>query len=248
MAVLNILQAEFLKTKRSALRRIALTSPLVLAILALIQQGFFSLNLFNWYYVAFLPATFALISGIAVNIDSGKRGMRAICCLPIRQEKIWLAKLTIASSYAFCSCLLLSIAVVFVPEILSLLGAEQVKPLNIGMIATGILVMFFTTLWQIPFCFILAKKLGLVFTAVMNLLVSVSGVLLALEPFWFLCPWAWVNRCMVSIVGVLPNGLPVEQVNYSEPENVLSALVLSLILTTILIFLATKIFAKSEAR
>lgn len=68
----TILMAEFLKTKRTATRRIAIASPLCLALMVIVQQGYFSLNLFNWYYVVFLPATFALISASAVNIDNGK--------------------------------------------------------------------------------------------------------------------------------------------------------------------------------
>ena len=42
----NILMAEFLKTKRTATRRIAIASPLCLALMAIVQQGYFSLNLF----------------------------------------------------------------------------------------------------------------------------------------------------------------------------------------------------------
>lgn len=248
MSISGILQSEFLKTKRSAVRRIAIASPLCLALLATIQQGYYSLNLFNWFYVIFLPATFALMSASAVNLDNKKHGLRTIRSLPILQQSIWGAKLFIVAGYALLSCLLLSVAVVVIPSALGVLGVNQIKPLSISVIFLGIVVMFLTSMWQIPLCFLLAKRLGLAVTVMTNLFISFSGVLVALKPFWFLCPWAWVNRCMVSIIGVLPNGLPVEHTGYTGPYDVLYALLLSLGLTAVLSVLSTMRFAISEAR
>lgn len=245
----NILLSEFLKTKRSATRRIAIASPLCLTLMALVQQGYFSLNLFNWYYVVFLPVTFALISATAVNIDNKKHGLRAIRSLPISQDKIWSCKLLIVLFYAFLSCLLLSIAVVCVPFIFSLFGINQIKQLSLVSIFSGIIVMFITTMWQIPFCFILSKKLGLIFSVILNLVTSFSGVLLALKPYWLFCPWAWVNRSMISVLGLLPNGLPIEKnLSYTHSYDTFIGLVVSVILTAILSVISTKLYTKSEAR
>lgn len=244
----RILASEFLKTRRSTVKKIALASPLCLAMLAVVQQGYFSLNLFNWYYVVFLPATFALISAAAVNLDHGKLGLRAIRCLPIEQGRIWNAKLLVVAFYALLSCLLLSVAVMIIPQILSLLGTEQIKPLSLMTVLLAILVMFASTVWQIPLCFILAKKCGLVVTVVLNLFVSFSGVLVALKPYWMACPWAWVNRSMISVLGVLPNGLPVENGTYTQPHDVALALIASILLTAVLSVLSTFLYKRSEAR
>lgn len=248
MNSLVLAQAEYLKTKKSAVRRVAIVSPLCLAVLAIVQQGYFSLNLFNWFYVVFLPATLALISAAEVNLDYGKTGLRALRSLPVSQQKIWTVKLFVVAGYAFCSCLLLSVAVVIIPQFLQLLGTVQSKPLGVPTILAGIAVMFITTSWQVPLCFILAKKLGLVFTVITHLFVSFSGVFFALKPFWFLCPWAWVNRCLVSVIGVLPNGLPVENTDYISTFDVALGVGLSLILTAILGKLAIVIYARTEAR
>lgn len=245
----NILMAEFLKTKRTATRRIAIASPLCLALMAIVQQGYFSLNLFNWYYVVFLPATFALISATAVNIDNGKHGLRAIRCLPVSQGKIWSSKLLVVLGYALLSCFLLSVAVVCIPFIFSLFGINQIKQLSIASIFLGIIVMFITTMWQIPFSFIISKKLGVIFSVVVNLAISFSGVFLALKPYWMFCPWAWVNRSMISILGLLPNGLPVEEdLIYTQSYDVLIAIVTSVVLTMVLSSVSTTLYKKSEAR
>lgn len=248
MNFFSILQSEFLKTKRSIVRRVAIASPLCLAIMATIQGGYFSLNLFNWFYVVFLPATFALISATAVNIDNGKHALRAIRSLPIEQNKIWLAKLINVLGYALFSCVLLSIAVIIVPTILGILGTTQIKQLSILTVLSGIIAMFISSAWQIPFSFILSKKLGLIFTVAINLFVSFLGVLLALKSYWFFCPWAWVNRCMTAVIGVMPNGLPVESNLNIGTIDVILSMVLSLALTSVLIFFTTRLFSNSEAR
>lgn len=237
-----------MKTKRSIPRRVAIASPLCLALLAIVQGGYFSLNLFNWFYVVLLPATFSLISVTAVNIDNGKLRLQATRCLPIEQKRIWLAKLLNTFVYALFSCMLLSVAVIVVPSLLSLMGISQIKPLSMVTVLLACLVIFLTSAWQLPLSFILSKKIGSIFTIGINLFVSFSGVLLALKSYWFLCPWAWVNRCMIPIIGVLPNGLPNENTIQVELLDVIISLALALGLSAILGYIATRLFANTEAR
>lgn len=248
MNYFGLLQSEFLKTKRCAVRRVALASPLCLSVLALVQGRYFSLNLFNWFYVMFLPVTLSLISAAAVNIDHGKMGLRAIRALSVKQRNIWIAKLLIVAGYALFSCLLLSAASIVVPAILGLLGIHQIKVFRVSESMAGVFVMFLTSIWQVPLSFILAKKGGLIFTVSTNLFLSFSGVLLALKSYWFFCPWAWVNRCMISVLGVLPNGLPNENNFRTGIYDVVLSLVMSLGVAVILGCWSTFSFAKSEAR
>ena len=109
--------------------------------------------------------------------------------------------------------------------------------------------MFITTMWQIPFSFIISKKLGVIFSVVVNLAISFSGVVLGLKPYWMFCPWAWVNRSMISILGILPNGLPVEEdLIHAQSYDVLIAIVASVVLTMLLSIVSTTLYKKSEAR
>lgn len=248
MNFFNILQAEFLKTKRSVVRRIAIAGPLCLAILATIQQGYFSINLFNWFYVVFLPVIFSVISVAAVNIDNGKQALRTIKALPLSQKKIWWAKLVNILVYALSSCLLLGVAVIIIPLIFHLLNINQLKPLNVDTALAGILVMFLSSAWQIPLSFILAKKISSPFIILINCFLSAVGVLSALKFYWFLYPWSWVNRCMIVMINVLPNGLPNENIIQIGYSDVISTLTLSLILTLVLSFISVSLFANAEAR
>ena len=89
----------------------------------------------------------------------------------------------------------------------------------------------------------------MIFSVLVNLAISFSGVSLALKPYWMFCPWAWVNRSMISILGLLPNGLPVEEdLIYAQSYDVLIAVVASVALTIILSIVSTTLYKKSDAR
>ena len=136
-----------------------------------------------------------------------------------------------------------------IPFIFSLFGINQIKQLSIASIFLWIIVVFVTTVWQIPFSFIISKKLGVIFSVLVNLAISFSGVFLALKPYWMFCPWAWVNRSMISILGILPNGLPVEEdLIHAQSYDVLIAIVASVVLTMLLSIVSTTLYKKSEAR
>lgn len=244
----GILQGEFLKTKKSAVRRGAIAAPLSLSLLAVIQQGYFSQNVFNWYYVFFLPITFSLISAATVSSDYRRHRLRALRSFPAPQKVFWIAKLIVAAVYACVSCLLLSVAVMIVPKIFAAFGVEQVRHFRLSIVMVGIAVMFVTCAWQIPFCFLLTKKLGVIFTVAVNWLLSVAGVLAALKPYWVAYPWAWVNRCMIVVIDVLPNGLSAEHDQYAGVPDVIWSMALSAALTGLLAAAAIKLYAGSEAR
>lgn len=247
MRQVDLLAAEFLKTKRSAGKRFAIASPLCLAGLAIVQQGYFSLNLFNWFYVVFLPVTFAVLSAAIVNLDYAKHGLRTLRSLPISQAQLWLTKCLVAASYAWLSCLLLGIAVFLIPQLLALLGIQQLQPLSILTVLTGMAVMFCTTIWQIPCCFLLNYKLGIVFTVVVNGMLSITGVLLATTSAWILYPWAWVSHSMIDAIGVLPNGLPVDGHVYTHSADLTIACSAALLLTVVLTYLTIRLYAHTEA-
>lgn len=243
-----LLASEWLKTKRSSVRQVAVASPLTLAVLALVQRGYFSLNLFNWFYVIFLPATLALMSAEMVRMDLRRHGLRTLRGYPVDQEKIWRAKLIVVSGAAFVSCLLLGIAVYVVPTFLRWMGIAKVKNLSIMETFLGVGAMYLSALWQVPFSFLLAKKLSTTLVSCANLCLSFSGVFLAEKGVWMFCPWAWVDRTMMVMIKVAPNGLPITGPLSGGVGDVLLAVGLSMALTLILSFLVMGWFGRMEGR
>lgn len=243
-----LLRSEFLKTKRSAASRLAFVGPCVLSIMALVQMGYFSINLFNWYYVIFLPLTIAGVSASTVRLDYGLLGLRTLRTLPVCQESLWFAKLVVVGSYTFASCLLLSCSTFVVPGLLTLIGIAQSHVMAPSAVLFGTVVMYILTLWQVPLMALLAKRFALIACATLNLVLNIAGVIMADGGYWFLNPWSWVMRAMSFAIGVLPNGLPVEGQSPSSLTDVVVMTYISLAATALLSVVAVKHFAKTEAR
>ena len=72
-------------------------------------------------------------------------------------------------------------------------------------------LLVITNIWQVPFCFFLAKKFGFIASIVVNAVLGlVVGILLADGSMWIYCPYSWGIRLMVPVMRILPNGVPTE--------------------------------------
>ena len=110
--------------------------------------------------------------------------------------------------------------------------------------------MVITNIWQVPFCFFLAKKFGFIASIVVNAVLGlVVGILLADGSMWIYCPYSWGIRLMVPVMRILPNGVPTE---VSNPmilnTSLLVPCILSICLFTLLTFITAKWFSKQEVK
>lgn len=75
----------------------------------------------------------------------------------------------------------------------------------------GYCLLWVSLLWQIPFCLFLEQKTGFVASMIINLFASAaSGLFLYLTPLFWIFPYSWPARFMVTVFGVLTNGLLAE--------------------------------------
>ena len=75
----------------------------------------------------------------------------------------------------------------------------------------GYCLLWVSLLWQIPFCLFLEQKTGFVASMIINLIASAaSGLFLYLTPLFWIFPYSWPARFMVTVFGVLTNGLLAE--------------------------------------
>ena len=111
-------------------------------------------------------------------------------------------------------------------------------------------LLVITNIWQVPFCFFLAKKFGFIASIVVNAVLGiVLGILLADGSMWIYCPYSWGIRLMVPVMRILPNGIPTE---VSNPmilnTSLLVPCILSICLFTLLTFITAKWFSKQEVK
>lgn len=210
--MINYMLAENLKHKRSFLMKLLFIAPVIPLLFALVlMPSYFTVNAYNWWYVLLMPATFTLIPAMMHRTEDKKLNYKAIFSLNIDLRRVWISKILTALIYlsltAWLHMMLVFIVQFFVGEQLS-----QNYPFTTLLFATAVLII--TNIWQVPVCFFLAKKFGVISSIAVNAILGLGlGILLADSARWIYCPYAWGIRLMVPIMHILPNGVPTGTAN-----------------------------------
>ncbi|MBU3218449.1 lantibiotic immunity ABC transporter MutE/EpiE family permease subunit [Clostridium estertheticum] len=239
--MLKYLQAENLKNKRTFIKKLIFLAPMVTFIIALSSVMWFQANSFNWWYMMILPGYISLMAVMTNEKEEKKLRYRAVFGLPISLKKVWISKVLANGIYMTLSCMILSVGIILGGYYFSI-----IIPFSRVIVAVALIAV--TSLWQIPLCMFLAKKLGMLGAILINVGGgSVLGALTAVRSIWWICPYSWTARIMCPILGYLPNGLKAEiGSSILSPVVIPIGLILSLILFALLLIVTTNWFEKQE--
>ena len=145
--------------------------------------------------------------------DNGKLKYRAVLPLPVDLKETWKAKIGIAGLYVTWGNLLFLV--------LNLVGGyiifavyEIPLAVNVLQAVFGTLCIVIASLWEVPLSLWLSKKVGIFLTVVLNVGIgSILGIFAATSNLWFLCPYSWVPHLMISVLKIMPNGVPTTMQN-----------------------------------
>lgn len=233
---MRLYRAERIKGRHTAANRLWLLMPvLTLALAYGISQSNGTNSAYNWWYTLMMQGMVTLYCCLAGGLDRERKN-RVVLSVPVKLGKIWDAKLLTGIKTVIFSNLLLTLGILALANgLLPLLGLASSMEIGLGQAAWAAGVMMVSTLWQIPFCFWMNQKWGLLPTLIINMVMTAAGVVLAVTPLWLAFPWAVLPRLMVSVVGILPNGLPVspESITYhpqiGDPGCILPGILVTLI-------------------
>ncbi|MPQ33147.1 lantibiotic immunity ABC transporter MutE/EpiE family permease subunit [Clostridium estertheticum] len=239
--MLKYLQAENLKCKRTFIKKLIFLAPMVTFLIALSSVMWFQANSFNWWYMMILPGYISLMAVMTNEKEEKKLRYRAVFGLPISLKKVWISKVLINGIYMTLSCMILSVGIILGGYYFSI-----IIPFSRVIVAVALIAV--TSLWQIPLCMFLAKKLGMLGAILINVGGgSVLGALIAIKSMWWICPYSWTARIMCPILGYLPNGLKAEiGSSILSPVVIPIGIILSLILFALLLIVTTNWFEKQE--
>lgn len=246
--MISYILAENLKHKGTFLKKLLVLMPITLILLSLfLMPSYFTTNSYNWWYVIIMPATFALIPAMMHRKESRKLNYRAVFPLNINLKKLWVAKIITAFIYMSIAAIIHMLGV----YIFQFLIREQLTP-NYGfsklLFASFLLII--TNIWQIPFCFFLAKKFGFIASITINAVLGLAlGILISDSALWIYCPYAWGIRLMVPVMHILPSGVLTEASNpIISSTSLLIPCILSICLFTLLTIISAKWFSKQEVK
>lgn len=204
--------AERLKNRHTYVGKLIILMPLITVCLAVgLAADYFIIDSYNWWYIALSPGMLALVGGAVGNRDR-KMGNRAVRVLPANMGAVWDSKVLYG-----IRCMGIAVLVLFAAVLFISIGFEQILQRRLvsdvpvsGHILAAV-VLFVTSLWQIPFCLLLQQIFG-IFPMIMIHMGSyiLLAAELSLHPYFMLLPGGITARVMCIVLKILPNGLIAE--------------------------------------
>lgn len=212
--MVNYFKAEVLKFRHSLFYKLILWIPVMViaASLALLYigmglGGFAGLLVCNWC-MPMASVTVALLCHL-VNDKEKKQEYRTLYSLPIDFRKTFLAKSGLVAGN------LLAISMVLALVSIAAEGIRPGHPLSFGkawFMILGYGSLWISLLWQIPFCHFWERKTGFIGSVLISLFANgIGGVFFALTPLFWVFPHSFPARLMMTLFGIQPSGMPVQQ-------------------------------------
>jgi lantibiotic transport system permease protein len=192
-----------------------------------------------------LPRIYYAYNGTDKTNRRKKLRYRSVFPLPVSLQKIWISKVLLIAIYTSVACILHFAGIS--------LGKVLINPtstITFNQMMGATLILIIVSLWQIPFCLFLSKKIGLMAAIMINLGAGiVLDIFAATESFWWVCPSSWATRLMCPVLGILPNGTIASQSDVLRNPGVIPVgVVLSVALFLLLLAVTAKWFQKQEVK
>lgn len=211
--MLIYLKAENWKFKHSLFRKLIIFIPVALILISMIfifigigLGGFSSSMVCNWC-MPIASLSIVILCHLVNNKDQ-KHKNRTLYSLPIDLKKTFISKIILIALNFLIISLLLSLITIISECILS---GVSIAIGHAGYYILGYCLLWISLLWQIPFCLFLDQKVGFFSSVIINLFASaLGGLFFSLTPLFWIFPYSWSARFMVTLFGVLPNGLLIQ--------------------------------------
>ena len=238
----RLIKANFLKQKRKFSLKLLFVAPLISMFLSILLMGgmFFIENSFNWWYTLILPSSIFMIVCFNTS-DERKKNRHGLFSVYADKRKLWLSAILSNTISLF---VLNFIFFIFITIFTWFFGFEL--RVGVNLFATFLLTITFS--WQIPLFMFISEKIGAFMGVFTGLILNmIFGIFFAPTKLWFV-PFAIPSRLMCPVVGVMPNGLPVEiGSNLADSSVVLVGVLIAIVLYFITTILTTLWYNKLEA-
>lgn len=246
-------KAESLKFKHSLFRKLIVLIPAALIAISMVFLfmgigfgGFLSSMVCNWC-MPVASLSIVLLCHL-VNHKDQKHKYQTLYSLPIDLKQTFIAKTVLI----MLNLLLLSLLLSFITIISECISSGiSIALVYAGYYLLGYCLLWISFLWQIPSCLFLDQKVGFGGSLMINLFASaLGGLFFSLTPLFWFFPYSWPAKFMITLFGVLPNGLLVEADSrwiLSLGESLFLTFI-SLLTTVVLLLLFSHWFRKQVYR
>ncbi|MDY3250458.1 MAG: lantibiotic immunity ABC transporter MutE/EpiE family permease subunit [Candidatus Choladocola sp.] len=243
--MINIVRAEYLKTRKSMGRRLIWAFPMIVFALAFVltsgMTNVYAESVWNWWYTLLLPGMLAITCYLSIMREK-KTGYYHLLTLSVSKRKLMMGKII------YMGCVLLaSDMIIFAGA--SLGGLLLTTCVPFGGAAIAVLVLTISHLWEIPLLLFLSERFGMIVELLVCLFLTVGGIILAPTGKWYFIVSAIPMRILCPFLHILPNGIRAEAGNpLLDMGVVLPGICLSIIWFIVAAFLFLNWFDKREGK
>ena len=248
------LKSEFLKTKRTNIRKMIFIIPIICSLLAI---GFNFLGgseivrlsvetIINHWGIIWVSVFIALTTGLLNNLEKKGTHFKTIIGLPINLYKKEISRTLLISGFLAIG----SLALIMLLILASLLIQTTPHLVPLSSCIAAVFLTYFITLWQVPFCLWLSRKTNLFITLLLNSMLNLNlGSIFAPTEDWWMIPYSWHLRMLMPVTQLHSNGIPLPENNGLLNSSVVPiAIILGLVFFILLTFITAKSFNKIEVK
>ena len=239
---MNYLKAEHLKFKRTISNKLLFIAPFLTALFAWIIGGFYGFQymIFYWWYAFLLPGTIAILCSLAHKKEERAGKYYSVLSAPINLTRFEYAKALLMIEKLFVAAVFLAVFAT-----ISNLISPALAVYSVGRNFAGSIALIIASIWQIPLCLLLARKIGLFLPIAANTLLGIlMPILLGNTTLVWVCPYCWAAKTAELLRGIESNGTFAGVAPFSW--SVLLPLVFSVILYILLTLWDAANFSKKE--
>lgn len=236
-----IIKAEFLKQKCTFQKKLVWLAPLITILITIMLMGglYIQSGAYNWWYILILPETVTMISSFII-VNEKKRKFHGLFTVLIDVKKLWYGKIFVCSIYLALTCLIFFLGI-------TISGTVFGSQISIFDSLFASILLFILFLWQIPLWMYISIKMNIGFSVILSTICNLGiSVVCAIKSIWWI-PFAIPARVMIPVIGILPNGLNVEEGSHLIEGKVIPiGICIAIGLYIVISYFTAKWFQKQE--
>lgn len=216
--MLHLIHAEHRKSAHTLGKKLPFLLPALDLLLAFWLTGgrgdSWIAGAWNWWYIMFFPGMLAIFCYLCVKKDK-KIKYYHVFTVQYDLEKSWLAKIVYCAFGMLASNLFIFLGI----WVGGILFGMNVMPFRC---LAGALLLCITYAWSIPLFLFLSDRYGMFASVFVGIALPMASVFTVADGnFWWIFPPSIPIRLMCPVLGILPNGLPVEPGSTMGSGNVI---------------------------
>lgn len=227
----KIFYSELLKLRHLGSNRFLIIIPFLTVLIAFLMGG---LQIFVPFSVYWWEAIFLyLVNGLLFIVDRRLEDQAGYFQNVTNKHFTWkitLMKMVLIGMRTLISSLFLLAFLYLVAFIYT-----DIIPINITKTSTSLILIWMTTLWNIPFLYLMSKYMSHFILLALNTLVCLLiAPFIAQSPLWFVLPYTYHYKIAQFLLNLKPSGDIITNQNQTSILQMSLIIILSMIMTLLL--------------